>query len=460
MRRNILVNAVMEGLRSLYSRYNSSKHSQAWADYGYKDTLTFDDHYQMYRRFGLAKAGIDMTINQCWSQPPSIHQAKDAVDAQDRHDRNEWEKKLDNIIDKHNLWKMLKAADKRQAIYQYGAVIVQVRGIGDQVDWGKPLGRITDGNIVRFIPVYQSQLDVSEYDTNQASERYGEPIMYNFQESNLNNDYEEQQRTRSVPVHHSRVIVFAEGADDGSIFGTPKNEAGFNDLITLEKIIGAGGEGFWKNASSKFALESGAKDEEPPSEEELEAMDEALQEFHKGFDKHLFAQKLKLNPLSVSLPDPKEFFNNALASYSASVETPNKILIGAQTGRLAADEDGKFWLSNCMSRSKDFCDQMVKQVIDWLIDHGVLNRKPYIVEWPDLLAPSDDDKVSIVEKMANVNQKVLALMGEPVFTATEMRQVAGYDPLDESDFGMPEDEDDENIGEGDDDSDAQEDTGQ
>lgn len=453
-RKALLVNAIQNALSLrdyAVNAHGDTKHTKAWCDYGYPEALTFEHHYQMYKRFGIAKAGIEMTIDQCWSEPPTVHQASDKVEAENRSDRNDWEREFDALAKKHRLWQMLRAADIRQSIYQYGGLVVQVRGTGDQIDWKKPLDKISADNIVKLIPVFQSQLKPSDYDNNRNSERYGLPKSYLLDESRLSDNREEEHRTSSVEIHHSRVIVFAEGADDGSIYGVPANEAGFNALITLEKIIGAGGEGFWKNAAMKMAFNT---DLDLPDAEELDDIDEAIADFVQGLDNHLITGSLKPTVLQASLASPKEHFAAALGEYSASVKTPAKKLIGTQTGVLAADEDTAQWGAYCMSRAKNWCGEgMVRQFINWLIAHGVLPRREFVIEWKDLLAPSDDDKVSIIQKMADINQKSLGgAEGLPVFTNAEMRAIMGFDPLSDSDFEVVGDEDDENIAEGDDDA--------
>ena len=63
--------------------------------------------------------------------------------------------------------------------------------------------------------------------------------------------------------------------------------------------------------------------------------DEIIADYQKGFDKMLMLQGMKASPQSITMPDPKEFMNNALMSYAASLSIPLKILVGSQTGMSA-----------------------------------------------------------------------------------------------------------------------------
>jgi len=49
------------------------------------------------------------------------------------------------------------------------------------------------------------------------------------------------------------------------------------------------------------------------------------------------------------------------------------------------------------------------------------------VLWDDLTESSQDDRMTIVGKMADINSKMLAT-GDTVFTEEEMREVGGYTP--------------------------------
>jgi len=425
-RLQVFINALADSISLRATGQRDTKHTQAWDDYGYKINLEFNDHFQMQRRFGIARAGIRVPVENCWKEIPKIHQG-DLQDGESRRYETQWEKQVSKVFKKSSLWRKLRIADEYQRVGHYGAFIVQVRGA--QYDWSMPLGSISDRDIVKFIPVYEDQLKPESWENDDRSERYGQPLTYRFQESELIDDIEQDNRNRAVTVHHSRVIIFAEGADDDSIYGVPANEAGFNDLVTMEKIIGAGGEGFWKSAAMKTVFTDKIKDGQAPTADEIDDMDEAISDFVKGLDKHLMAGNLDPKVLSVAMADPKEHFMIALQSYSASIGVASKLLVGSQEGRLAADQDGKFTLSAFQSRCENWCSQMICSVIDWMMAHRVIEQTDYTIEWPDLLAPSDSDKLTIAEKMANINQKMLAV-GEAPFTSDEIRIASGYQELD------------------------------
>lgn len=135
-------------------------------------------------------------------------------------------------------------------------------------------------------------------------------------------------------------------------------EAGYNDLLTLEKVSGAGGEGFWKNAKSSPVLEVDKEADIAKlaqmlgveTSEIADKMDEVVGDWQKGFDQLLMLQGIEAKTLGVTLPQPAEFYNTALQSFAASIEMPLKILVGTQTGERASTEDAKEWSQTISSR--------------------------------------------------------------------------------------------------------------
>lgn len=410
------------------SMTSGTKHTQAWNDYGYPELLTFDHCYFMYKRFGPAKAGIDMPINTCWKSNPTIYQGDDEDEAGRRKVKTQWEKKLNKLFKRLKIFSRLKAADRRQSVYQYGALIVQINGNRDQSEWSKPLDRIDDLNIVSFIPAYQIQLKPASYETDPADPRYGLPTTYNYEESRLFNDKDEAIRQRSVTIHHSRVIIFAEGAEDDSLSGTPALEAGFNHLLDMIKVGGGAAESFWQNSKLKTIFSNVDKDAPRPTQEQIDLMDDALKDFYTNLDSYILMGGLKPELLQSNMQDSDQAFKISLGMYSSSlmVPVPQNMLIGTQTGVLAGDKDMSLFLYSCQARRISWCSEMVESVVDWLMNHGVIERSEFGVVWDDLLSMSDEEKINISAKMTTMNRDSIATTGN-IFTAEQIRKVAGYE---------------------------------
>jgi hypothetical protein len=224
------------------------------------------------------------------------------------------------------------------------------------------------------------------------------------------------------------LILAAEGADDGTIYGIPALEACYNSLMDLRKIIGAGGEGFYKNTAQSVLFKLTDVASATANKELLSKFDEKYDDFIRNpFRRGLWTPGLEPSILNTNLPQPKEFFDNAMNDVAASSKIPATVIIGQQTGRLASDEDVKSMMSLGNSRRENYATPLVQAVIDWFIKHSVLPATDYDVVWDDLLAMSDDEKMAVATKMAEVNHKQFT-SGEPVpFQSKEIRAQAGFE---------------------------------
>jgi hypothetical protein len=421
----MMTNGLISRFASTFGTLDS-KHQQAWNDYGYSDSLTFDMHWSMFRRLGIAKAGIMRPVEKCWQSNPTI---LEVLGDDKPHDQTDWEKSFEIFAKNIYLWNRLRGVDYRNRVGRYAGLIMIVR---DNKALDQPLLRITLEQFAKFIPVFEGQLEVKDWNQDQTSDTYSEPAMYQFQETGAGD--RDPNSVRAVDVHPSRVIIWAEGADDGSIYGVPALEAGFNDLITLEKIIGASGEGFWKNSRGSLHIDINEKANLQQLAQALgtdltglpDALEDQIEAFSKGYDKQLLTQAMTSTPTSINMGDPEKPFKIALEDFAASIPVPATILIGQQTGRLASDEDGNSWDLTNMSRRESFVIPQIELTIQRLMEIGVIERKEFVVDWESLIEPTQGDRLANGDLMAKINQAGVAT-GVIPFSSDEIRDVSGFD---------------------------------
>lgn len=406
----------------------NTKHSNCWKTYGYPESPTFSDFYSMYKRNGYAKAGVEIIPDKCWQSNPWF-ESKNA----------NLVKLLNDFSKRVNLWHNLKKLDYRQRVGQYAGLLMIVAD-------GKELKEPVDGNytldsVEAVMPYYQGELYPSkQYDQDTTSERYGLPIYYTLNENGLGDKNEGTATSREV--HWSRVVVWAEGSTGNSIFGDSCLEAGLNALINIEKINGAGGEGFWKNARTAMQLstESGmdlqqlAQSYSVPINELTEKINDKLKEFNTNLDSAWLTGGMKATPIVANLPQPEQFLLGNKLEFAASVKVPLTILEGNQTGNQSSQENGSTFDEQCESRRANEIDNFIlNSLVKWIYDRGMIKAKvdDLAVCWDSLLDPSLADRLENLNKLADA---VGRLVGTGMIIATEQdfRDIMGWEPIKQS----------------------------
>lgn len=395
-------------------------------DFGWPDHLNFNNYHYMYSRNGMAKAAVTKTVRKTWEDNPVLQKDSSTTE----------QSPVENRVAKHfkakRIWQKLAEADRRSMVGGYSALIFR---IGDGRDFDQPVGDIAGiSSLVDVIVAWSPQLQVSKWDTRKNSPTYGEPLMYQFREAAIPTEGDRAApKYRNFDVHPDRVMIWSK---DGSVHCPSALEAGYNDLIDMEKIKGAGGEGFWKNAKNAPVLEVDkeaslrelASSMGVEEEDIFEAMDEQVANYSKGFDNLLMLQGIQAKPLNIQMASPENFFMVALQHFAASVEIPLKVLVGTQTGERASSEDAREWAQTINARRNDEVFPLVVAFVLRLIDIGVLMGE-WDVTWTDLTQATMQEKLELAAKMANINNKTdVKKEGEKVFTKIEIREAVGYSP--------------------------------
>lgn len=424
-----LANAAARRLDVMFPGYFASAKHNHYADFGYPESVSFDMLYAMYRRNGVASSAIDKTVLKTWQDIPFLQEKQRDGSEGHKTEETTLEKEIRQHFEDLRLWSRLSETDRRSMVGSYSGLILR---LADSKTFSEPVDTVPGGllGLVEVIPAWEGQLQISQWDADEKSETYGHPLMFQFNEASVGDDV---KQPRSFLLHPDRVIVWSS---DGTLDCKSLLEPGYNDLMTLEKISGAGGEGFWKNAKSAPVLEVDpeAKIDEMaramgvPVEELADRMNDQVEDWQKGFDKLLMIQGMQAKSLSVTLPSPEHFFSIALQSFAASVMIPVKILVGSQTGERASTEDAAEWAQTNMARRNNTVRPNVMELINRLERFRILPDRDWYLDWSDLTEASMAEKIERVTKMADTNQKMRDT-GELVFTGDELREVLGKEPL-------------------------------
>ncbi len=434
-----VANLVQRTLSTIFPGYFPGIKHDHYRDFGYPDIVDFKLLYDMYDRNSLAKAAVDKTARKTWQDPPwLLEKPRDGSEGATKK-----ETRLEKAIRQHfediRFWTKVMEADRRSLVGRYAAVILRV---ADGKPTDQPLTKVRGGldALVDVIPVWEGQLRVTQWDQDTMSMTYGDPLMFEYDEGRVGatdgSSPAAQGRSRKLTLHPSRIFIWSM---DGTMFGESSLKAGFNDLITLEKITGAGGEGFWKNAKQAPILEMDkeaditkmARAMGVPVEKIADIMNEQAANWQKGFDELLMLQGMTAKLPKIVLPDPEHFYMNSLQSFAASFDIPLKVLVGTQTGERASSEDASQWNQTCNFRRKNTVIPNILQIVKMLESCGILKENPdWFIDWTDLTEATMLEKIDRAGKMAKVNKDAQDI----VFTPTEMRATVGYEPADENEI--------------------------
>ena len=133
--------------------------------------------------------------------------------------------------------------------------------------------------------------------------------------------------------------------------------------------------------------------------------------------------------------DPGPTWEVTANELAASVQIPFTILFGQQTGRLASDEDKTDWAIRRNTRRNGFLTDRITALLERFWTLGIIDpptNGEVTISWTDLLAPGEKEKIENASKLADIVQKTSGFYGgEPPFTANELREIVGLDPLPE-----------------------------
>lgn len=402
-----------------------AKRNSAWCEYGFKEDLTFDDLYRLYRRGGIAHGAVRKITGTCWLSNPEIIEGEKADETRKVTD---WERRAKGIFT-HRFWRAFAEADLRRLVGRYSGILLHIR---DDKDWNLPA---TKGRGLEKITIaWAGALVPSAWDTGLNSRTYGQPKMWQYVERLPNGS------TRRVDVHPDRVFILGDYSADAIGFLEPA----YNPFVSLEKVEGGSGESFLKNAARQLNINFDKEIDfsnlasmyNVDVTELQEKFNEAALEVNRGNDALLTTQGATVTPLVSAVADPGPTYNVNLQTAAAALDIPTKILVGMQTGERASTEDQRYFNARCQSRRGDLSFD-IEDLCDKLVALGILNPVPQkTVIWDDLNASSGAEKLASAKLMADINSASIAT-GEQPFTGEEIRVAAGYEgspePLEEDD---------------------------
>lgn len=411
-----------------------AKRTTAWASYGYPDNLTFAQYRTAYERTGAGHGAVHRILDKCWQDYPRIFEGEEVAD--DKRKPTDFERAASALLRDPELmtFQRLVDFDRRNMVGRYSALILQV---ADGKQWREPAKK---GKLIRLIPAFEDQIRVVEWVLDTASQQYGQPAMYQFRTREDRSEDTQGQPDQWVDIHPSRIIIMAEGSSYGMFEGVPLLRAGYNALVDLEKTQGGAAEAFLKNASRQLSIEfdpdasveDAVRNGGGEGEGVADILNDQVNALNRNIDAAMVTQGAKVQSLQSQMSDPEPSWAIAANTFAASVQLPFTILFGQQTGRLASDQDQKDYAARCKSRQVMELTPMLYEFIRRMMAIGMLPTvTKFGIEWPDLNAMSDQQKLDNAAKLATINKECAAAGLTPAFEENELRVAAGYEKRDD-----------------------------
>lgn len=366
-------NTMFDGKRDVYSSC------------GWPLEITYKQCLHRYKRQGIARRVVNAPVGAAWRGKPTIEErdtpGKDTLFEQD----------LGRLIHDLRWYYYCASVDRLASIGQYALLFL---GLSGQHELKEEVKKSKSNNILYFSAYSQEHATIHSYDEDAKSPRFGLPQTYNI-------DFGRGGSAGKVfagkrEVHWSRVIHVADEILEGELFGTPKLEPVWNNLLSLEMITGGSAEMYWQGAFPGFGFQ--AQQDAEFGTEEREQMVEEIENYFHGLQRHLRLRGVDINQLAPQVSDPSNHIDVQVTQISAATGIPKRILTGSERGELSSTQDQENWQDRVDERRKDFLEPVIlRPTIDRLIELGAIATpvNGYDVAWPDLQAATEQEMVSL-----------------------------------------------------------------
>lgn len=372
------------------------------AQFGYPSFINKMMYQHMYDRDPVAHRVVQLYPVECWQTIPTILDSDSPVDSK-------FEKQVNALFQKHNIWGMLRRVDVLSGIGNFGILLM---GVGD----GKPLHEPVDfskdanGNRKKYKLQYvrafpHSQVEIIRCETDKTNPRFGHPTTYRIQFQPF--DVIETDGLADLTmqdVHWTRVIHIADNREVSEIYGIPRLQLVYNALLDIEKVFGSSGEMFYKGAYPGYVIE--ATDNLLNNVQiDTESIRAEVEKFENQMQRWMALKNAHVSPLSSSYSDPSGHIEVCLNRIAVALACPVRILLGSERGELASSQDAIIWKRRLMERQISYLTPFViKPVINFLIRCGMVDPpydNDFHVEWPDLASDTPEEIYNIREKQLN-----------------------------------------------------------
>lgn len=402
----IIAGLQMSGTRDLYSVF------------GYNGNPEFKDFLAKYVRQDIAKRIVTAYPASTWKGTPEITGNTQSFD-------NAWK----DFVNAFQPFNHLERADKLAGIGSYGILLI---GFDDGASLDKPVRRAS--SILYMQPYMEGSVGIKKLVSDTRSPRFGKPEAYviktfdpnKFGASSPGATVAMAGATREIEVHWTRILHLAEDTTEDTIFGIPRLLPVYNLLDDLLKVCGGSAETFWLVGNRGLHIDVDKEMELNASD--AEDLAEELEEYQNQLRRTIRTRGVKIHNLGSETPDPKNTFNVILSLLSGATGIPQRILLGAEAGQLASEQDRANWAERVEERQQDYADpHVLRQFIELMVNAGLIAKpKKLEIKWPSAFQLSPLEKAQMYAQHArSVINLSRQFAQQPITTIPEARVMIG-----------------------------------
>lgn len=389
--------------------------------FGWPYTISLDEMWEMYHRGGIAKRLIDAYPKAIWARPPRLYIANNDA----------WNTQWAGFAEAYDVWKVFRRLDTLTRLGRFGLLVIGT----DKGDLGSPQKK--NANITYMQPYGEKDVKVHTYETNQSSPRFGKPLMYQIYPPKATRTIQGVTSTAPVKqsflVHWTRCIHVAYSELENEDFGTPMYGAVWNNLIDLQKVVGASSESFWLNSfPGLHANVDKEMDLEPDDEKNLT---DEIDEYANSFRRYIRTRGVDVKAIGGSIANPGQAFDVLLTLIAGTVGLPKRVLIGSEAGQLASTQDKGNWAERVEEERSDYAEPgIIRKFMRWVNEYSTMpvDLTNLQVLWPEAYRMSPLERAQqgaqIARSLANLYKGMQPVELEPEVVGTPATP-ASTDPV-------------------------------
>jgi len=344
----------------------------------YPTEIQYSDYRKRYKRQDIAHRLVSAPVKATWSKEPYVTETAAELTV--------FEKEYYEFAEDTNLYYHLRKVDLLASLGRFAVLFIGFEDSAENVSY--PPDNIVGVNYLSAIA--EDAVQISLWDTDPKSKRFGLPTMYQIQFSSG------ESQTSTIFVNWTRVLHVAENTLESEVYGIPFLEPVYNRLIGLDKLCGGSPEMYWRGARPGYTAQ--AQPDSIINQAQLDSIKSELTNYINDMQRFLFVEGVDIKALAPQVVSPKDHVEVQLQMIAGATGIPVRMLTGSERGELASSQDERAWLKMIEQRRESVAKEIILEpLIDRLITLGAIAdpKEGYTIAWDPLVVLEEKDKAEI-----------------------------------------------------------------